>query len=102
MGKQANTVQHASAAFAYLMGLCHMLGHSYTHIVWNVRHVCQEPLCHTEQGLMGPTMEPVKLGTVDQSRELACTDAELVADRTEAQHHMQVATDLHTHVTHTR
>jgi hypothetical protein len=85
----------------YLMGLRHMLGHCSTHIVRDVGHVCQEALRHTEQGLMGPTMEPIKLGAVDQSRELACTDAELVADRAEAQHHMQVAADLQTRTPHT-
>lgn len=41
-------------------------------------------------------MEPVKLGAVDEGRELTGADAELVANRTEAEHDMKVATDLQT------
>lgn len=89
--------QNSSHKHTHLMGLRHVLGHAAAHIVWNVRYACQEALRHAEQGLMRPAVEPVQLGAVDERRELARPDAELVADRTEAQDHMQVAADLHTH-----
>lgn len=76
------------------MGLSHVLCHSDPDVISHIGYISQEARCNTQQGLSRPAMEPVKLGAVDQRRELASTDAELVANRTEAQHHMEVAADL--------
>lgn len=81
-------------SMAHLMRLCHELGHACPHIVGDIRHVGQEPLCHAEQCLMRPAMEPIQLGAVDKGRELTGPDAELVTHRAEAQHNVQVAPDL--------
>lgn len=48
---------------------------------FDVGHVRQEALGHRHQSLRGPAMEPVKHGAVDERRELAGTDAELVTHR---------------------
>jgi len=82
------------AICAYLVCLGHVLGHASPNVVRHIRYISQEALCHAEQCLMRPAVEPVKLCAVDQGRELAGPDTELVADRAEAEHHMQVAPDL--------
>lgn len=39
-------------------------------------------------------MEPIQLGAIDQGWELTGTNTEVVTHRAEAQHHMQVASNL--------
>ena len=45
-----------------------------------------------------PAGSPIKYGAVDQRRELASSDAELVAHGAEAQHHVQVLAHLQAHM----
>ena len=71
-----------------------MVGDVLPSVCLNGGDVYQEASGHTDQGLCWPGVEPVKGGAVDQGRELARPDAELVTHRAETQHHVQVLAHL--------
>ena len=80
---------HAGSLRHRLVSKGHVVGNVLPGVWFNGRDVHQEAGGHTDQGLGGPGVEPVKGCAVDQSRELARPDAELVAHRAEAQHYVQ-------------
>ena len=71
------------------MSKCHVVGNVLTGVCLNGGDVHQEAGGHADQGLGWPGVEPVKGCAVDQGRELASPDAELVAHRAETEDHMQ-------------
>lgn len=76
------------------MGIGHVVGNVLPHILLQSRDVDQEARSHRDQGLTGPSVEPIKGSAVHQGWELTGPDTELVSDWTEAEHHMEVAANL--------
>ena len=77
-----------------LMREGHVIGNAVPSILINAGDIHQEAGCHADQSLSRPCVKPVKHCAVDEGWKLASPDAEFVAHRAEAQHHMQVSANL--------
>eukprot|EP00955_Chlamydomonas_euryale_P057408 356754-Chlamydomonas_euryale.AAC.9 len=72
-----------------LVRVSHVHRNRLAHRVLHIGHVDEEALRDRHERLVGPAVEPVKDGAVDERGELARADAELVSHRREAQHDVE-------------